>query len=227
MSRSKEVKSYDKQQLDKALAALIKNTRTTRRHESLPRIASWLEIAIHGLGSVGEVAERIGLSSKMLRQFLSVRELTPSVLDLFATRKLDSVDMAVHLRKLPPDEQACVAREAATGDLTTADVRAICEFRKHHGQSPIEDIVTRIKASRNIRQYVVEFVARQSGIDERRLRERFLAALGESNVVSLNVDGPIGTLVVNQSGRSRLQAIARQKRVSLAQAVNRIVTGDM
>ena len=62
-------KDYKALRNQEALAALIKNTKTQRRSLSLTEIANYLDVAITSLGSIKEAAERIGLSTKMLRQF--------------------------------------------------------------------------------------------------------------------------------------------------------------
>lgn len=214
-------------QLDKAIAALIKNTRTTRRHLSLPEIAEWLEVAVAGYGSVREVADRIGLSSKMLRQFLTIRQLAPAVQDLFATRRLDSVDMAVHLRMLLPEEQTFVATEASRGDLSTGDVRAVSQYRKEHSDTQIEDIVKKVKATRNIKQYVVEFVVRGRNPGNRALLGRFGDVLGKGSIVSLALDGSIGKLVLNQKGRSLLRGVAKANGLTQAEAIDKIARGEL
>ncbi len=227
MSKKKSDRTLDEDELEMALAALIRNTRTTRRHLSLPEMARWLDVATEGCGSVSDVAERIGISSKMLRQFLTVKELAPAVQDLFDERRLDSVDMAVHLRMLPPEEQVFVGKEAAAGDLSTADVRAIREFRKEHVHAAIEDVVEKVKSTRNIKQYVIEFVVRGAKIAEQKLLSRFSTAFGDDNIVSMALTGSIGKLVVNQRGRSLLQGLARDSGSTQAEIVNRIVRGEL
>ena len=213
--------------LDMALATLIKNTRTTSRHVSLSEIAKWVDIATTHLGSTNEVADRIGLSTKMLRQFLKVKELAPAVREQFARRELDSVDMAVHLRMLSPKEQEVVGCEAARGNLNTADVRAVVEFRKEHADAEIGEIVERVISTRNIKQYVIEFVLRGPKLDDPVLLCRFEDALTAGNIVSLNVTGSIARIILNQRGRAELQRIARENGMSQAEAVNKIASGEL
>jgi len=225
MSDESSDRSRRKNDLDKALAALIKNTRTTKRHISLAEIAEWLEVAIRGFGSIGVVADRVGLSPKMLRQFLAFKDLSPSVQELFASRKLDSVDMVVHLRNLSPDDQECVAREAVMGNLNSADVRAICEFRKEHPKSPIRRVIDKVISTRNVRHYVIEFVVRGRKPSERDVRKRFDAVLGAPNIVSMTINGSLGKVVVNQQGRLALQRFAKANGINQAEAVDSIATG--
>lgn len=207
-----------------ALAALIKNTRTTRRHISLAELVQWLEVAITEVGGIRGVAERIGLSVQMLQQFLYFKDLVPAVQELFATRQLDSVDMVVHLRRMDCKDQEIVAVEAANGNLNSADIRAICEFLKQHPATTVRAAIDTVKATRNIKQYVVEFVVRgkKQTVDE--LKSAFESALGPESIVSLALAGSIGTLVLNQQGRTSLQRIARKCGYTHSEAIHKIVT---
>lgn len=209
-----------------ALAALIRNTRTTKRPLSLPEIAQWLLIAIKGYGSIDHVADRIGLTKKMLSQFLAVTELDPSVQGMFASRVIDSIDLAVHLRKLSFQEQKAVGAAASRSEINTADVRAIHEFRKEHPDTPIDEIIEAVRTTRNTKEYIVEFVIRGSKTGHREIRTRFNRVLGDDNIVSFKTEGAIGTLVINSSGRSTLQQLAKRKQVSLVEIVSQIVQGE-
>ena len=227
MSKKRSNRSVQQNRLDEALAALIRNTRRTSRQLSLLEIAEWLDVAIEGCGTLRKVADRIGLSSQMLRQFLAVKQLAPAVQKLFSERKLDSVDMASHLRNLERTDQEFAARETITGDLNTADIRAICEFRNENPDIDIQNAVKQIKATRNIKQYIIEFVVRGPMLSRDVLQRRFADALGTDNIESLQMTCSIGTVVVNHSGRSRLRVLAKQYGVTQAEAVNWIVMGEL
>src|SRR5688500_4840448 len=94
---------------DEVLAVLIANTLSKKRPLSLPEISVWLKKGIQSFGSFEQLAERLGISAKMLRQFSYVDNLSPSVLPLFTTRRIDSVDAATHLGMLPKQDQCLVA----------------------------------------------------------------------------------------------------------------------
>ncbi|PQP33266.1 hypothetical protein C6A36_00100 [Desulfobacteraceae bacterium SEEP-SAG10] len=213
--------------IQKSLAALIKNTRTTHRHLSLIEIADWLDIAIHGLGSLKEVANRIDLSEKMLKQFQYIRKLAPKVQKLFATRTIDSVDIAVHLSMFNDQEQIEVAKKLASGNLNSADVRAIRELRKEVNNLSINEIIEKVKASRDIKHYVAEFVVRSQISDEESLRNLFSKVLEPQNIISLNLKGSIGKIIINERGWQLLQKYAKKHRLTKAQALTVITQGDV
>jgi len=192
---------------------------------SLIEIAEWIDVAIQGLGSLKEVSDRIGLSTKMLKQFQYVKKLNPKVQKLFASRKIDSVDIAVHLSMFNDKEQIAVAKKAASGSLNSADVRAIREFRKEVSGLGINDVIEKVKASRDIKQYVVEFVVRSKIIDEKILRDRFSTVMEQKNIVSLSLKGSIGKIIINNRGRKLLQQYAKKHRLTNEQAIAALVQG--
>lgn len=227
MNKLREKKDARDLQVDSALAAIIRNTRTTHRVLSLPEIARLLETAADGLGGVGVVADRVGLSVKMLRQFLAVKELTPSVQKLFADRRLDSVDAAVHLRMLDPRDQQSVAEVAARGELDTADIRAVCDFRKKHADVPLMEALERVKATRNVKHYVVQFVVRGKRLDLKQVTTRFERAIGRNGIVSMALEGLIGTLTLNERGRRQLQRLASGTGDTKVEVIKKILDGEL
>lgn len=208
--------------LPKALAVLIKNTRTRQRRLSLPEIANWLDRAVKGFGSLKEVADRIGLSTKMLRQFEYVRQLSPSVQALFAQRKLDSVDTAVHLSRLSAADQITIAQGIAKGQLDSADVRAIAELRRKRLKGDIDELLHRVKESKNVKQYLAEFVVRSKKATPDSLRKTFGRIIGPESICSIDIKGSIGTLKMTAQGRDRLQKAATSKGLTKAALVTRL-----
>jgi len=222
-----DIRKQAQKESQKALAVLIKNTRTGHRHLSLPEIADWLDIAIKELGSISNVSDRIGISTNMLRQFQYVKKLSPRVQQLFRERKVDSVDIAVHLSMLNDADQIPVSQQIASGQLDSADVRAILDLRKSKAYMKIQAIIDRVKESKNIKEYVAEFIVRNKAIDTGLLRKRFDHVIGEKNIVSLRLKGSFGSIVMTLEGKGRLEHRSREKRVSRSGIINAIVQGDL
>lgn len=209
-----------------ALAALIRNTRTTARALSLVDIENWLDIAVNQYGSVKSVADKIGLSAKMLRQFQAISKLSDSVQNMFARREIDSVDAAAYLSKLSKREQLVIAKKLASGSIDTSDLRAICDLRRRQPEMPLDAIVQNIKDTRNIRQYKIEFVVRGGTRELRSIQERFVDALGAEGIVSLSIDGSIGLLILNKLGARNLMTRCRALGMSKRRMVTRIAEGE-
>lgn len=219
--------ALSEKEIQKALAALLKNTRITRRHISLIEIADWLDIAVQGIGSLKKVAERIGLSYKMIKQFTYIRKLIPEVQDLFAKRKIDSIDIAVHLSMLDNHEQLAVAREVSKKHLNSADVRAIRELKKDVPALNINEVIEKVKSSRNIKQYIAEFIIQSQKIKTDQLHNNFSKVIKSKNIIKLIKKGAIGRITMSSEGKRLLQEYSTKHGLTKAQAVSLIAKGDI
>ena len=200
--------SKEDNELDEALAVLISNTRNRKRPLPLTEIARWLQIAVGTLGSYSAVADRIGLSGKMLRQFSYVRKLSRPVQDLFSSKRLDSVDAAAHLAMLPADDQVPVAEALAAGEIDTGDVRAIIDLRRAGRSESSKAILERVKSSKTITEYIAEFIVRGAPSPDR-LRSSFTRYIPPSEIVRVEIEGPTGRLVLTGKGKMALAKAAR------------------
>ncbi len=209
-----------------ALAALIRNTRTTARALSLIEVEHWLEIAISRIGSLSEVADLISLSSKMLRQFQCVGRLSPSVQHLFRTRRIDSVDAALYLSKMPASKQLPIAKELAANTINTSDLRVIADMLARNPKMGASAAIENVKATRNIVHHVAEFVIRGSKVDTSVLRKRFDDVLGKQNVVSVDEKDGIGRTVLTTSGKRILMQMCRKNSMTKARAITAIAEGE-
>ena len=211
-------------QIEEALAILISCTHSKTRPLPLPEIARWLEIAVARLGSYSAVAERIGLSAKMLGQFASVRRLSPGVQRLFEKRELDSVDAATHLAMLPMSEQIKVANALARGEIDTNDVRAVVELWQTGRSVPFDHLIRRVRDSKTKQEYVAEFVVRGD-----RDRDQILAAFKEyvplSEIIRLEIEGALGRLVLTPKGKQALLRAAKTLHTPIKHVIPAILEG--
>ena len=206
--------------LEEALAVLIASTKRVRRSLDLVQVADYLEIARRKLGSLKAVGEAIGLSDEMLRQFASIGKLTTETRRLVAQRRIDSVDVAHRLSKLAANDQVRVGSLAARGDLSSDDVRAIVTLRKALPKESIENVIDRVRRSKNIREYLVQFVLPSTEMTACELRERFAPVLGAENIRWLRVRGHVGVVAANSEGNKRLQEAARKRSFTKRQFVD-------
>ncbi len=172
------------------------------------------------------MAERIRLSEEMLRQFATVNDLSPKVKKLVAQRKIDRVDVAHRLSKLPPSEQYLVATLVAAGELDSDDVRAVVALRRSARILDIREVVERVKSSRNIKEYIAYFPVPTAPRNLKALRPRLADLVGEANIRSLTFQGALGTLVLNAEGRKRLAEAAKAAGLTKRKLIDRIVQGD-
>lgn len=210
--------------LDHAIVAIIANTRRVRRKLDLLTIAEYVETARLGLGSLRAVSDVVGVSEQQLREFLSARKLSLPAQRLIRERKVDSVDVVRELAKLPASDHLSVARQVANGTLGSKDLRAVIALRRSAPATGVDHAVRRVLDSRNIKEYVAEFrLARSADAD--RVRQRFERLLGGSNVRSFVVRDGVAHLALNAAGMRRLQAAARQMKVTKSEVVESTARG--
>ena len=217
--------SGEDSQLIEALAILISSTHSRTRPLPLTKIAQWLQVAVDKLGSYEAVAQRIGLSSKMLRQFSYVSRLPGSVQRMFDMRELDSIDALVHIAMLPKDEQQVVAKALALREIDTGDIRAVVQLRRYGDSSAIESLLARVKRSKTKREYVAEFAVRGSPNRARLLRalNRYIPS-GE--ILRLQLDGALGSVALTPKGKRALTEAARALGVPLKGVIPRILQDE-
>lgn len=226
MTRLKPIKNeQEDDELKEALAVLISSTHSKKRPLPLTDIAKWLKVAVVKLGSYSAVADRIGLSSQMLRQFSHVPRLAKSVQKLFQTRRLDSVDAVTHLAMLPVQEQQIVAEALASGDIDTSDIRAVVQLRRGGESGPIDRLLKRVKESKTKQEYVAEFVVRD-GRDYTSMMDAFKVYIPENEIIRLELKGSVGRLVVTQKGKQALAKAARTLGIPLKRVIPTILQGQ-
>lgn len=203
---------------------LIANTRRTKRALPLTDLARWLNIAVRKLGSYPAVADRIGLSPHMLRQFSAISRLNPKAQALFSSRKLDSVDAAVHLAMLPAKEQIEMAESLAAQDIDTKDLRAAIRLRRVGAPGSIYSLLGRVKRSKTKREFIAEFVVRGDHNRESTLAA-FRTYIPKDSLVRLEIKGRLGRLVLDAKGRQALAQAAKRLSVPLKHVIPAILRG--
>src|SRR5437868_3283431 len=191
---------------------------------SLTAIAESLATARSLLGSYEAVAERIGLSAKMLRQFSSIERLGKRVQKLFQERKIESVDAAAHLAMLSVKEQELAARDLISGKIDTIDLRAIVQLRSQDFETDLGEIVDRVVASKSQQEYIAEFIIRGERDYHSILRkcEQYIA---KENIIRLEIVGAIGRLVLDKFGKRQLFEVAKRHGCTAKSVIPRVIMG--
>lgn len=122
---------------DTALATIFANTRRKKRTENLLTIAQSFKYLVELYGSQKAVADKVGLSTEMIREFLIVLKLPVEVQQLISSRQIDSVDVAREISAIKdPLKQVVTAKILA--DALSEDVRDIKRLIKDTN-FPIEE----------------------------------------------------------------------------------------
>jgi len=183
-----------------------------------------LDVAVKKLGSYSAVADRLGLSTKMLRQFSYVRRLTPRVQRLVAARKVDSVDAITHLAMLSAKHQQAVADAIAHGLMDISDIRSIVQLHRANYSDSIEAILKRVQKTKTQREYVAEFVVRGSR-NRGEILKAFQKFISPKEIARLELNGALGRLVLTETGKKELFRVARDLGTSISQVIPRILEG--
>lgn len=222
----KTPKIYSQDAVENAVARLIASTRRKRRQLKLLEIANDLEIALSAYKSLSKVADVIDISSEMLRQFSRVNKLCLPVKQLIADGIIQSVDIADRLSRLPVADQLPVARAVAQGSLTSDDVRAIVSLRKALPKEEIGKVVDRVKKSRSIKQYVVEFLI-PAHKKEKEIKEAFIKVFGKESVVAFGSRVGISHAILNATGKHRVDDIAKKEGLTKRALIDKIISGAL
>lgn len=207
---------------NEALALIIASTRTRKRPVSISEIANAIDIALEKAGSLNKLAEQIGLSAKMLRQFLQVNKLAESVRTLVKERLIDSVDAVSHISRLQEKDQEAVAKKLAEGNWDTFDIRAFHELRTAKPCAEVDELVHQIQNSKSIQEFVFEFLRRQ-GISEDDVINKLSEFIDRDAIKNISFNGSKGTLILNKSGRDKLFEIAKIKSVAVRDVISRLL----
>ena len=210
--------------LDAALAYILASTKCTRRTTNLLKTAKSIALARRVLGGLSVLAQKVGVSCEMLRQFAAVERLSPAVKGLVSARRITSVDTAYRLSRLDHTDQEFVANELVSGRISGKEVRDLVSFHKRNPDVPAREIVERLRSFRQVVRYLIKVPVPAERGAEFSLRSRLLPLLGERNIVSVQVGGQIGTVIISEEGQKRLQAEAKRRGVTRKQLVMSSIT---
>lgn len=208
--------------LEEALAILISCTRRKNRPLSLPEITKWLDVAVEEMGSIRAVADRIGVSAKMLTQFSHVKKLSQDVQALFEKRKLDSVDATTQLAMLSERDQKIVANALASRTIDTIDLRAVVELRRTGDSRSITALLQKVSVSKSKKEYVAEFVIRGNP-NPTDIRKQFTRYIPASEILAFQVKGSLGQMVLSPKGKNALTNTAKKLRTPLKRVIPAIL----
>lgn len=113
-----------------ALSVVFANTKRKKRSADLLTIAKSFEYLVSLYGSKKAVADKVGLSSEMIREFLITLKLPREIQNLISGRKIDSIDIVREISTVKePSKQVVVAK--AFANSLSKDVRDMKRFIRH------------------------------------------------------------------------------------------------
>jgi hypothetical protein len=141
-----------------ALSILFANTKRKRRQVDLITIAESCGNLAHLYGSQAAVAKRVGLSSEMIRQFMSLLKLPEQVKNLVSTRKIDRLDVAYRIAMLKEPEKQVAAAKSIANLPSSKDVRDVVRLVTRGGSS-VEESARRVMEAKpkGLHIFVIDF----------------------------------------------------------------------
>lgn len=128
---------------DTALSVLFANTKRKKRQVDLITIAQSCQYLANLYGSKLAVAERIGLHTEMIRQFMSLLELPEEVKSLVSSRKIDRLDVAYRIAMLRDPAQQIAVAESLANLASSKDIRDVMRLvRQSHAS--VEESTKRV-----------------------------------------------------------------------------------
>jgi hypothetical protein len=206
-----------------ALARVILSTKRKKRQYSLIEIASDIQLLLGTLGSLSEVSKVVGISTGMLSQFLSIKELPLPVLKLIADRKIDSITNAHYLTKFNSTDILEISKLLVAHQLTSQDLRALVPYRRKHSTETIHELVNKIQSSKDIKISVIRIPkeATRKSIDE--LRVILMKYVDSDSLNSVEDTGAYISIKLLKKGEIQLRKVASLKQVSLQDFVTSII----
>jgi hypothetical protein len=212
-------------QLDDALAALLASTRRTKRSLNLADVNEKLRTATRLMGSLRAVANALGLSDETVRQFGRVGKLSSDVKKFLESGQITSMDLADRLSRLPAADQYPIAAAVVSGTLDARDVRAILPLRKAMPRVPVQQLIRRIRGSRNIKEYVAEFLTPHPPTTPATLLRRLAPVIRRPEVRKLEIGDAVGRLYLTANGKKSLQHTASRQGLTKGALLQRLIEG--
>jgi hypothetical protein len=175
-----------------ALAIVFANTKRKKRTEDLVTVAEAFDRLVRLYRSQRAVANKVGLSTEMVREFLKILSLPAEVKRLVRTRKIDRLDVAYKISVLPnPEEQIKAARQS-TG-LLTDDLRDVKRLMSSAGMSAEESKKKVLESRlRGLHVFVMDF-------DD----EEYKQLVSHARCMRMNAAEMVKHVVIEWLGRTR------------------------
>jgi len=120
-----------------ALAIIFANTKRKNRNLNLLTIAKCFEYLVKLYGSQKAVANKVGLSTEMVREFLIILKLPIKIQKIVSERKIDSIDVVREISIIKYPSKQIAAAHAFINSLSK-DIRDFKRLIKN-AELPIED----------------------------------------------------------------------------------------
>lgn len=218
------MKENNEKSRDAVIARLIANTRRKKRPDNLIRIADDILWLSNYEGSLPKVSQIIGISTEMLKKFLSVKQLSFEIRKLVEERKIDSVTIVHLMKNFDSRSQQILADEVMAGRLTVDDMKVLVPLKRSLPNLNINQLISRVQESKDRKIYIIRFeVPSTLKEDFSLLENRFKEIISDKDIASFTVEDKIGSLELTSAGLKQLKKASKKQNLSLRKFVSGLV----
>lgn len=123
---------------EEALAILLKNLKKRKKISDPLRIAEACRYLSNLYGSYSEVADRVGVSSEIIREFVHISKLSENVKKLIQQGLIQGVDIPYRISRIEDKDRQFEIAKAVIG-LKSHIVREIVEYARRHEEKSAEE----------------------------------------------------------------------------------------
>ncbi len=218
----------------KSLAKIGKGTKRKKRDINLLEVAEEMKFLYDIHKSLDEVAKVVRLSPEMVRQFLKITELNVKVKELIKRDLIRGVDICYRISKLREKDQIVFAKEIASKNIPSEDVRAIVKYKIVNSKMPINKVINKVLKSK-VKKIYVAYLGIEKDIFEnlqkiiknkdiqKTIKSFFNRVVPAKYIVSLELNGRVVIIKVLKEGLFAMRTKSKELKVPLAKLGNALV----
>lgn len=199
-----------------------------KRRDNLIEIAEAVErfIKYQG-GNIEKAASILSLQAETLKIYLSIYGLDDRTREYFEERKIDFISYAYWLSKFHEQDRPLIIEEILKKELKGKDLDALYWFKKSSQEAGIKTAIKRIKTSKPIKVFVLNFFFLKD--KEKGIKVRLNELLKTEDIHELVFENfgienyRIGKLTLHNSGLRKLREKAKEKRLSLVKYLYKFI----
>ena len=196
----------------KAISLVLANTKTTKRPNNLIEIYKRIKWLIEDTGSIKNLSKIIGISSNMVRKFLSVEMLSPHVIDLIKQNNFDSVTVAYLIKEFKFHIQDCIADEIVKGNLNVDEVKALIPFIRNQEQKSVKKLLHQFKSTQNIKTYIILLPLDENPQKYGRIKTEIEEIIGKNEILKFDTSNSTLIIGITKRGKDNLKKHAQLRK---------------
>lgn len=212
--------------IDELAVRLIRNTikRNSSRADNILIIAKDIEELIKLTGSIKTAAKLINISPIMLKKFLSVNRLSKDVKKFVEQRKFDNVQAIYDIKSLSEEEQLAIVKNVIDKKISASDVKALIPEKNKNKNVPIEKLINKLVASKDIKIFSA-FIVSSNKISAEELETILFQVFDKKHIHSFTTNGYSIKISFTKEGYDYIKEKSRNNKQTIKEYLNSVVNG--